>query len=79
MHAHHKDPNAAERPLMREAFIHREASAAREMLGAAVVARYRAYWDAGDAQLRAEFPDGRFTYQDLEPDRFSLDFAGVER
>jgi alkanesulfonate monooxygenase SsuD/methylene tetrahydromethanopterin reductase-like flavin-dependent oxidoreductase (luciferase family) len=70
MRAGGRDPSAVERPLMREALVHDDSATARQRLADPVVSRYRAYWAAGDIQLRAEFPHGDFTYEDLEPDRF---------
>lgn len=76
MRAGGKDPTAVERPLMREALVHEEPAAARRQLATPVVSRYRAYWAAGDTQLRAEFPHGDFRYADLEPGRFVVGDPG---
>jgi alkanesulfonate monooxygenase SsuD/methylene tetrahydromethanopterin reductase-like flavin-dependent oxidoreductase (luciferase family) len=76
MRAAGKDPLAVERPLMREALVHEDPATARRRLSSPVVSRYRAYWAAGDIQLRAEFPDGDLRYADLEPSRFIVGDPG---
>jgi alkanesulfonate monooxygenase SsuD/methylene tetrahydromethanopterin reductase-like flavin-dependent oxidoreductase (luciferase family) len=76
MQAAGKDPLAVERPLMREALVHEDPVTARRRLASPVVSRYRAYWAAGDIQLRAEFPDGDLRYEDLEPGRFIVGDPG---
>jgi alkanesulfonate monooxygenase SsuD/methylene tetrahydromethanopterin reductase-like flavin-dependent oxidoreductase (luciferase family) len=76
MRARARDPSRVERPLMREALVHEESATARRRLAGPVVSRYRAYWAAGDIQLRAEFPHGDFRYADLEPGRFVVGDPG---
>ncbi len=59
-----------ERPLMRETFVLDDGRSARETFAPYVVQKYREYWRMGAPQLRAEFPDENFGFDELCRDRF---------
>ena len=59
-----------ERPLMRETFVLEDARQARETFAPYVLQKYREYWRSGAPQLRAEFVDDAFTFEQLCEDRF---------
>jgi alkanesulfonate monooxygenase SsuD/methylene tetrahydromethanopterin reductase-like flavin-dependent oxidoreductase (luciferase family) len=56
--------------LMRETFVARRSQDAKAIAERNVLRRYRRYWDDGDVQLRSEFRDSRFSFDELAADRF---------
>ena len=59
-----------ERPLMRETFVMQDGRRAREVFAPYVVQKYREYWRMGAPQLRAEFAEESFSFDELSRDRF---------
>jgi probable F420-dependent oxidoreductase len=59
-----------ERPLMRETFVLEDSRQAAETFAPHVLQKYREYWRQGAPQLRAEFGDDAFTFEQLRRERF---------
>ena len=67
---HHRRFEDLERPLMRETFVLEDPREAAAAFAPFVLQKYREYWRMGAPQLRAEFNDENFTFDDLRRERF---------
>lgn len=65
-----KDFETLEKPLMRESFVANDAETAQKKAGPIKLEKYRWYWEGGAPQLRAEFANSNFTFDELKKDRF---------
>ena len=61
-----------ERPLMRETYVLQDPREAAALFAPFVLQKYREYWRMGAPQLRAEFKDESFTFEELRRDRFII-------
>jgi probable F420-dependent oxidoreductase len=58
------------RPLMRETYVLEDSREAAERFAPYVLTKYRDYWRQGAPQLRAEFTNEEFTFEQLRRERF---------
>lgn len=70
LHEHRRSLDGLERPLMRETFVLEDPREAAATFAPFVLQKYREYWRQGAPQLRAEFIDDSFDFDDLCRERF---------